>query len=740
MKHLRAAAILTGLAVYAVAFYMTPLPGLGGDRPPWRIDLLFQLLLRPDAWLFPNWFGTPPQFSLVDRLPVLLVAGTVLAWAAAIGWLLVTACRWSHGLTRLETTLFSMAVGLNILSTWVLLLGLFGQLGRTWVFTVPAVATCIAMIGAWFRREPWDGHQAKGFAHPKNSRRLTDSGKAIREKIVTAPRSLLASGCWNDQTIVDPRWLWLALPFVMIIVLAAMLPPLDFDVCEYHLQGPKEFFQQGHIAFLPHNVYANMAMGTEMLSLLAMVVAGDWWLGALAGKTVIAVFTPLCALALVAAGRRFFNSTGVGVVAALVYVSIPWITSISSAGLVEGALACYLFLAVYAILLPDRQEYETAEPSSARSACAPSHLALAGYLVGGAVATKYPAVLFVLLPLAVWVLWRRRSAKALGVFLLAAAVGCGLWFGKNWVLTGNPTYPLLYEVFDGRTWNADKQQQWNAVHRPHDFSPKALGNDLGRVLLTSPWLSPLVIPLALLALVGGSGATDNRRLAWQLLVYAGFVIAVWWLFTHRIDRFWLPVLPILALLAGVGACWSSARWWRGLFLGLLLLGLGANFLVASAGQSNAWFVPLEQLRNDPQWTNPWHRFFNTHAAEDTVLTVGDAAVFDLKPPVLYNTCFDDCIFQQIVEDKSVSEIRAELASRKIAFVYVHWGEIARYRSPGNYGFSAFVWPEVFDRLAEQGILEPLPSIEGDPGRGYRVEVENREDPGRSGGLPEDRLK
>ena len=59
-----------------------------------------------------------------------------------------------------------------------------------------------------------------------------------------------------------------------------MLPPLDFDVCEYHLQAPKEFFQQGRITFLPHNVYANMALGTEMLSLLAMVVAGDWWWGA----------------------------------------------------------------------------------------------------------------------------------------------------------------------------------------------------------------------------------------------------------------------------------------------------------------------------------------------------------------------------------------------------------------------------------------------------------------------------
>ena len=163
---------------------------------------------------------------------------------------------------------------------------------------------------------------------------------------------------------------------MLAILLAAMLPPLDFDVREYHLQAPKEFFEQGQITFLPHNVYANMALGTEMLSLLAMVLSGDWWLGALAGKTVIAGFTLLCGLGLWAAGRRLFSPTA-GVVAALVYLSIPWVTSIASGGFVEGASACYLFLALYALLL----HREQGTPS----------LLLAGYLAGGAVSTKYPA-------------------------------------------------------------------------------------------------------------------------------------------------------------------------------------------------------------------------------------------------------------------------------------------------------------------------------------------------------------
>ena len=127
--------------------------------------------------------------------------------------------------------------------------------------------------------------------------------------------------------------------------------------------------------------------------------------------------------------------------------------------------------------------------------------------------------------------------------------------------------------------------------------------------------------------------------------------------THRIDRFWIPVLPVLALLAGAGGCWMAERWWRRVLVAVLLAAAGANFLVASAGQGNAWFVSLARLRHQPGWIDPWHEYFNVHLSRGRLLAVGDAAVFDLLPPVLYNTCFDDCIFEQIVRGRTAAEIR-----------------------------------------------------------------------------------
>lgn len=319
-----------------------------------------------------------------------------------------------------------------------------------------------------------------------------------------------------------------------------------------------------------------------------------------------------------------------------------------------------------------------------------------------------------------------KSAQRLVLYLLAAAAICGPWFAKNWAFTGNPVYPLLYEKFDGRTWNEEKDARWNRVHRPQDFTGQTLGKDLGRVFLTSPWLSPLVVPLAALALLGTLAKvkplSGRHALILSLFAYFAFVIAAWWLFTHRIDRFWIPVLPAAALLAGAGACWNVDRWWRGLLRLMLAAGLAANFLAASSAVGyNAWFVPLDELRNDPHRIGAWHWYINTQLGEGGLLAVGDAAVFDLRRPVLYNTCFDDSLFERLVEGKTAEEIRAWLRERKIGYVFVNWGEIARYRSPGNYGFTDFVQPAAFDRLVAEGVLEPLPvKFQGDPGRAYRV--------------------
>src|SRR5262249_27223978 len=61
-----------------------------------------------------------------------------------------------------------------------------------------------------------------------------------------------------------------------------------------------------------------------------------------------------------------------------------------------------------------------------------------------------------------------RPGRQFGLLLavvLGAGIACGPWFAKNWVMTGNPVYPLLYRLFDGRNWTPEKNGKWEWGHR-----------------------------------------------------------------------------------------------------------------------------------------------------------------------------------------------------------------------------------------------------------------------------------
>lgn len=703
-------------AAYLALYLRGTLPETRGEIS--RGELLqLRLVLPEDA--VADWFGTPPSFGLLDRWPVIGLAAAILLVGWLTGRLLLQAIGLRRrpivagpGLTRLEHFLFACGVGLNAVSLYVLAVGLLAALSR-WMMVLPAAGVLAANLWSM-----------------ATERRRRRAREAEERSFAPAASDPLSSPPARDvEDGISLTWLWLAAPFAMLILLGGMLPPIDFDVREYHLQAPKEFFQRGQITFLPHNVYGNMPLGSEMFCLLAMVVLDDWWLGALAGKTVIAAFAPLTALALLAAGRRFASS-GAGVIAAVLYLSIPWIAFVSSSGLIEGVLAFYLFLGLYAVLLWRQLSKEGGWPSLAVTmrakrlgnppaepnvSVAVSHerwgnfpeayLALAGFCAGGAVSCKYPAVLFVALPLFLYIgiLSGKRFVKPLAIFSLALAVGCGLWFVKNWVLSGNPVYPLLYDWLGGATRTVEKNQRWLQAHSPHDFSPSALAESLATVAWKSSWLSPVLAPLAALGLL----VRRYRAVALVLASYFAYVIAAWWLFTHRIDRFWLPALPLLALLAGLGAVWSVSAGWRRMMLTFVIAATAISFVfITSPASYNAYFVALRTARGDLRRISPWHALLNKSVpAGSKVLSVGDAEVFDLSMPVLYNTPFDDSPASAIFENLEPREIAAEFRLRHISHVYVDWSEIARYRLPGNYGgVPDVITPRWFAELVEQGVL------------------------------------
>jgi len=706
------------LGAYAILFFMAPLSELAGYS---RAQFLGNQVLLLDQ-VVQEWFGDPPEFAILDRLWVALPAAAMLAVCGLVGWLVLLRFHADRGMARLDVVFFSCTLGLGLMSLYTFAVGLCGGLHARWLFLAPPVAVVVIALYSLVRRAPRKDKKTAGKTEP----RTTTHMRASRED--------------SADRVSAGRWLWWAAPFVAAIVLGGTLTPLDFDVREYHLQAPKEFFLDGSIGFLPHNVYGNMPLGSEMLSLAAMTAVGDWWHGALIGKTVIALCGPLAALGVFAAGRRLIGAMA-GVVAALVYISIPWIARVSELGLVEGVSALYLWGTVYALLLWWRGAHDEKLP----------RVLLAGFMAGSAAACKYPNVVFVLIPAAAVVAlrsWRTRPEQASGEdidkrqaatgkpataalrparympivgFLFAAAVACGPWFAKNWILTGNPTYPLLYGLFDGRTRTPELHAQWRRAHRPPGYGLSYVADSVANLAWRSSWLSPLLLPLAVL---GAIGARD-RRLALSLSIYAAFVLAAWWLFTHRIDRFWIPISPVLAFLAGYVVEPHALLPWRWPFKTYLAAGLSACLLVlvAIGAQDNAFFVSLDRLNQDRLRIHVWHQLLNRNLNEhDVVLAVGDAVVFDLRVPVLYNTVFDQDRFEQLMKGRTAAEQRQVLHDRGVTYVAVDWAEIARYRSPGNYGFTDYEQPELFEELVREHVLDPPVRVEGVPESSVKYQI------------------
>ncbi len=668
---------------------------------PWQVlDIVWPL---PDAQSPPS--GWP---YLLQRVSSFGIALLVLGAAIGFGTLAISGLNTSRELSSPERLFFASGVGLSLWSLITLGLGLAGCL-------LPNVFWSLTIIGnlaaLWMWRKPCS--------------------------ISTNTPSAIPASAWLIGLVLA-----VCVPMIWAIMLGACTPQTDFDVVEYHLNGPKEWFQQGRITFLPHNVYTSFPFLTEMLLLLGMVLGNAWHDGALAGQIVLSAFAPLTALGLYCACCRWFSPSA-GWLAALIFLTTPWTYRISIIAYAEGGLSYYIlasFLAAAWMLQPPKEPL--IEKRNARA------FLLTGFLAGSGMACKYPGLTSVVIPIglgiAVILLSRRVSLRVAFASLfwygLGVVAAVGPWLGKNFFETGNPVYPLLYAVFGGRDFDAATNVRWVKAHAaPAYASFTAFGVDALRkfadIIANNDWHSPLLYGLAPLSLCRGV----RRNVGLFAWLYLGWLSLAWFLLTHHIDRFWVPMIPIAALLAGAGAASLSSHVGKLVGGAVIAACIAFNVTICSlVGGYNAGLTDLRQAEQIAEKTlSPELHWLNEEFAsqrlpkEFKLLCVGEAATFHAKFPVIYHTVFDECRLEEWCADgpgpefslKSAEEIRAALQSHGITHVFVNWREILRYREPGSYGYTDFVHPDRLRRLQEIGILGPAMQLP--PGLGVAPMNEDR---------------
>ena len=600
------------------------------------------------------WTGFNGEIAVRRRAVITMAAWAVIVPAVAAGLLVLHVLGVRRRLSLAERIAFAAPLGLSFVSWFTYWVGAVGLLQNSIIYLAAGFG-CVFAYAAYAGRR---GAEAASSGEP-------------------------LPGADDESGGFSKWWFVPAGAIVALLFLGALLPPLDFDVREYHLQTSKEWYQAGRIEFLPHNVYGNMPMGAEVLCLPTMAILHDWFTGALAGKLLIALMAPLTAWGLFAAGRRF-HSQKAGAAAALIFLATPDVLRISAQGLVEVFWGGYLFFAAYALACAHWVDVRGRANDPEKSRFQPpvfeasAWRLLAGWFAGSAAACKYPALMFVVAPgLVVATLTAEpvRRLRSAILFGSGAAIAAGPWYIKNAVLTGNPIYPLAADWLPSAGLTPELIARWQAAHAVGAFSPFALFYNFADALLLADWISPVALPLAIAALL----FPQTRSKAKVLWAFLGFYLLAWWAFTHRIDRFLVPNMPLLAGAAGLAVAATNHPAWRWTTRLAVAGACGLSLILLATGIFTGvrTLAPLAQLRVDAERVNPWHIWLNEHTPEGKqVLLVGDAQPFDLKPSALYSTCFDLNVFELLARDRDPAEVHEVLVEQNVA---VHLRPLGRDR-------------------------------------------------------------
>lgn len=585
------------------------------------------------AWKVGPFFG---QF-ISGRLWDAGCVAAILATAFALGAPVVARCSDRRDLL---TMLLAVGVGLWWLAVAVLAVGAVSTARVPW---------CLALGVAWL----WPG-----------PRRFVREFWFVTGRISGWAKFLL--GCAMVAAVLN-------LP-------GALAPPFEYDELEYHLGAPAEYLRAGHIVFLPHNFYSNLPQLTEMLYLLGWTAGSE-----VAPKLLHWAFGVLAALTVYATGARLWTRSA-GVSAAALFYCLPFVQDLSQTARVDLATTFFAALAFGALLAWWRED-EAAVPGAAAVRPPNDFVWLSALAAGGAVATKWTAVPVVLVPAVIVLAARRRFTEAIG-FLLLAGLCVVPWLVKNWLLAGNPVYPLLASEFPSPHWSAAQAALFADRHYP-TFGWSGLWGFFERAWRYSfaePRAAPVLLMIApLILLVSGRPASTGVAGGLLATGYAG-----WYLFTFRPWRFLMPVLPLAAL---VGAFALERVGWIaraavGLVVVVALSSLALNDLVdverpeRMPAQVSFALLALGEVSRDELQARLGGGVFapvvwmNKHLpAAAKVLYVGEARVALARHEVVWATAFDQ---------HPLAPALGNLQQTGVTHIYLNFSELRRLQA--GYGY------------------------------------------------------
>jgi len=465
-------------------------------------------------------------------ITTLILFTLLISVALVIGSRLLSVFNFLKVLSRIETIVFSFALGMGFISFLVFFLGLLHILFLKWVMLILILTTLAFSRSA--------------YSFIKSNLLLSYDFKFIYSSKLRIFLTVLVS-----------------LSLLMTLI-GAVAPAKGNDALVYHLSDARYFAQNHLVTFIPYTSNSIWPYFMQMLFTLAFLFDNP-----LLAKLFHYAMALFGGLAVYSFGRRFINKE-VAILAAAIFYLTPGVFTQATYAYIDIGWAFYGFLGFYAILLRDS--------SSERRL-----LIFAGVMCGIAADTKYiglitPVVIGLVLIIKGF-LYRENYkdlTKSFMLFTITVIVVIFPYYIRPYLYTGNPLYPFYVKYIGESGW----------------YKPSGFGMDKNLLnFIVSPWfltyypgkifggsesqLSPLYLAFlpALIFL---------RKKGKPILLISIFVgiFYFFWFFKFPAVRYILPIIPFLALLCGY-VVWAMDN--RSRYFGYLIKIIFSVFLVLNFG-------------------------------------------------------------------------------------------------------------------------------------------------------------
>lgn len=364
------------------------------------------------------------------------------------------------------------------------------------------------------------------------------------------------------------------LVFFLLNFIVSLSPPHGSDVLSYQLAVPKIYIRAHSILYLPSIFMANQPPGIQMIYLFGLILNG-----AILANLIAYSIPVMLSLAIITFSKRFFKLE-VGLLGALIFYSMPHLMLSATKPYSDTPLALFCFLAFYAFIIWFKKMDI-------------KWLIISGIMMGVAFSIKYFSIIafasiFLFLLVRLFALPKERKSfwskiYTLIVFCFMAFLMFSPFLVKSYVYTGNPIYPLLPTIFDGRYYDVQHFELFKQSLATHGFGI----NVKSYILL--PWnvtmhgqmfADFMGIGAVFLAFIPLLFFTYRKNYVLNLLLGISILIITAWFLMGaqevRYVRFLLPLLSVLASFVVVQLFSFRSKLVNLVVVGLLLSNLAFN--------------------------------------------------------------------------------------------------------------------------------------------------------------------